>query len=217
MLTTPRDFKRNILKGMRAELTKKLTSSAFKTSIHRGVRIMLGEALQSQDEYLSMVTQDGKLRAELGVADSNSVMDSLVRDWVRSVNVRVAPPRVLGDRIVGTVVSVTAIQSDYHDVLDKAYASYTTEKGQEIPWLDWLLTKGVSIMVATHHSLQLPNVRSRTGTNTVMVKTKGQGWGVPTEYAGTPENNYAQRAVMEVVKEGGPLEQLMTQEVRRRF
>lgn len=215
MLTTARQFKDNIIRAMRVELQKKLTSNAFQNSMLRGARAILKESLESQDEYRDMIAHDGKLRAELGVADSDSAMNSLVRDWVRSTSVKVAVPRVTGSRIMGTVITMTAIQSDYADVLDRAYASYTTERGQQIPWLEWLLTKGVAIMVASHQTIKLPNaVTSRTGTNTVMVKTKGAGWGVPTEYAGTSENNYAQRAILAARSE---IEDLFQTQVQRRF
>ena len=215
MITTRREFKRKILMGMYRELKKKLTSTAFKNSISRGVKPILANALKAQPEYQDMVAQVGKLRAELGVVDSKSAMDSLVRDWVRSTHVSVSRPRIVGDRILGTIISVKAIQADYADVLNKAYASYTTERGETIPWLDWLLTQGSRILITSHKvwTPPVPTARSRTG-NTIMIKSGGAGWGVPPEYAGTPDNNYATRAVVTAMPE---IERLIEAETKRRF
>ena len=216
MVTPVNQFQDKVIRAMYAELTKKLQSQAFQQSIRRGTKQALEKALRAQPEYQSMVMQDGKLRAELGVVDSTSAMESLVRDWVRSTTVHVARPRIVGGRILGTIISVKAIQADYDDVLQKAYASYTTEKGAIIPWLDWLLTKGEAIMIQSHQIFHPapPTARSRTQTNTIMKKTKGQGWGVPEEFSGTPDNNYATRAVAMAMPEIG---QMIEAEVRRRL
>jgi len=214
MITTVGVFKDKVIRAMYAELTKKLGSVAFKTSLRRGAKQILEKALRAHPTYHAMVAQDGILRAELGVVDSASAMDSLVRAWVQSTHITVSRPRIMGHRIVGTIVSIRAIQADYSDVLDKVYASYTTEKGDVIPWLDWLLTKGVDTLVASHVAVTLPTAMSRTGTNTVMIKTRGAGWGVPTDYAGMPENNYATQSVLAAVPE---IEHMFMAEVKRRL
>ena len=220
MVTSPGGFKDKILRAMLAELTSKLQRPAFQNSIRRGTKKLLEISLKSQPEYTSMIFQDGKLRAELGVADSQSAMESLVRAWVASVQTRVHTPRIVGSRIAGPIISVRAIQADYQDVLGKAYASYTSvnRQGEEthIPWLEWLLTKGTEIMVQTHsiYHPSTPTSRSRTLTNTLMKRTKGQGWGVPEEFSGTYDNNFATRAVQMAMPDIGDMVQAETQ---RRF
>jgi hypothetical protein len=47
-----------------------------------------------------------------------------------------------------------------------------------------------------------------------MRKTYGAGWGVPEEYAGTPEDNYANDAVVTALPAIG---RLMETEAKRRF
>jgi len=216
MVTPVGQFQDKVIRAMYMELTKKLHSAAFLSSLRSGAKRILEQSLRVQPTYLSMVTHDGQLRSELGVADSQSAMESLIRAWLRSIEVRVNRPRIVGHRIIGTVVTIRAIQADYQDVLDKAWASYTTERGQEIPWLDWLLTKGSEILVSNHmvYRSPFPTARSRTGTNTVMIKTRGHGWGVPEAYAGTYENNYATNAVVTAMP---AVERLFETEVTRRF
>lgn len=216
MVTTVGQFQDKLIRAIYAELNKKLSSQAFQNSIKRGTKSILEAALRSQPEYQDMVAQDGRLRAELGVVNSESAMEGLVRAWVGSTNVRIHRPRIIGGKIVGTILSVRAIQADYQDVLNHASASYTTEKGAVIPWLEWLLTRGSDILIVSHNvwTSPTPTVRSRTGTNTLMKKSSGQGWGIPTEYAGTVNNNFATRAVVTAMPE---IEQLFETETRRRF
>lgn len=220
MVTTPDSFADKVVRAMHAELVRKLGSRAFQQSVQRGARGVLEASLKSQPEYLSMIFQDGELRKELGVADSQSAMDSLVRVWVRSVQVRAHTPRMIGPRIAGTIISIRAIQANYEDVLGRAFASYTSvnRRGEEthVPWLDWLLTKGVEIMVQTHaiNHPEPPTARSRTHTNTIMKKTKGQGWGVPTDFAGVADNNFATRAIKESIEE---IKNVIRAETQRRF
>lgn len=216
LVTTTASFKKRILKAMQKEITKKLSSKAFQDDLRRDTKRILRESLMRQPEYLDMVAHDGKLRRELGVVDSTSAMDSLVRDWVNSTHVKIANPRIVGSMLVGSLVTIRAIQADYEDVINRAYASYITEDGDTIPWLEWLLKKGQSVLV-TNYVVFRPNRHtsaSRTATNTIMKKTAGGAWGVPEEYSGTLENNFATRAVMDAVK---PIEDLIIRQTRRRL
>lgn len=216
MLTPRRLFADKIIKAMHAEIVKRLHGMAFQTSVRRGTNKILEEALKSQKTYVDMVAHDGLLRAELGVVDSQSAMDKLVRDWLRSTHVKVQTPRIVGHQVLGSVMTIRSIQADYEDVLSKAYASYTTERGEVIPWLDWLLTKGDELFLTGYITWNpaTPTIASRTGTNTVMKKSRGKAWGVPSEYAGTSEDNYATRAIAAAADD---IKALIIRETTRRF
>jgi hypothetical protein len=204
------------MKALLNEITKRLGSAAFRTSLRRGTNKILEQALKSQPEYRDMVAHGGQLRAELGVVDSEAAMNRLVRDWLASTTVRVARPRLLGKQFLGSIVTIQSIQADYQDVLSKAYASYTTERGEVIPWLEWLLTRGSDTLIMNHmvwNPLE-PTIASRTGTNTIMKKSRGRGWGVPAEYAGVAEDNFATRAVAESMRE---IQDLIQKESTRRL
>jgi hypothetical protein len=215
MLTTPNQFKDKVLRAMYYELSRKLGSAAFRNDVRRESRAILEEELRAQDAYQSMVAEDGRLRRELGVADNVSAMESLVRDWSQSTIVTVGRPRILGSRLVGTIVQVKSVQADYQDVLEKAYASYVTERGDEIPWLNWLLTRGVDLLVFDHVVWRppVPTAASRTGTNTIMKKSKGGAWGVPERFAGVADNNFCTKAIEKALPRIG---QVIEQQVRRR-
>jgi len=201
MVTPVNVTTRKILHAMHAEIIKRLHTGAIQTTIKRETKKILNSSLRAQPEFQELTWEDSRLRAELGVKDSASAAEKLVRDWVRSTSVRISIPYIVGNQIVGPVITIQAIEADYQDVLSKAYASYTTKMGEIIPWLEWLLTRGVEILVLNHavfHPL-IPTAASRTGTNTIMKKTDGGGWGVPTEWAGLPDDNWATRAVADAM------------------
>jgi hypothetical protein len=199
-LKTPKaKIKRDINSSLVEGISKLLNSHSFQSTMIRETKNILARKLSSQPEYIDLVKHDGQLRKELGVVDGTSVMEQLIQDWCNSTVLSVKPPRLASGKISGTIISLMAIKADYQDVLSQVYASYETEKDVNIPWLEWLLTKGQEIMVINHKvrtfSKYIPS--SRTGTNTIMIKAKGKGWGVPIEYSGTLENNFATRAVVD--------------------
>lgn len=217
LLDSPGQIKHKIMDAMRREITRRLGSMAFRTALQRRSRKALKDALESTNVYQSMVAHDGRLRAELGVVDSETAMNRLVRDWVKTVEVKVMPPKRFANiGFFGSIVTIEAVQADYQDVLDKAYASYQTEKGETIPWLQWLLKEGDRILIVTHKVFHpsVPTARSRTGTNTIMKKTRGAGWGVPAAFAGTDQHNFCTRAIANALNDIG---RIIQEEVTRRI
>jgi hypothetical protein len=216
LITTRQEFTNDVISSLRHDILLRLKNPSLQSRIKEAIQDVLSQSLKQQPEYIDMVAHDGVLRAELGVVDSESSMNSLVEDWVSSVSVSIRPPILIGNKLKGKIISIRAIQADYEDVLDKLYASYTTEKGVQINWLQWLLTAGVKIMVKEHLAIKPRNGtnKSRTETNTIMVKTHGKGWGVPPEYSGTLRNNFATRAVIEAIPK---IEQVFIAEFSRNF
>jgi hypothetical protein len=197
MVTPPEVFADRIVKEMYKVLSKKLQSQAFKTSLRRGTKKILETSLRKHPTFIDMFNEDGKLRSQLGIADSISAMESLVRTWIGSTTVTLRAPKLVGKQISGTAVVIRAIDASYKDVLQEAWSSYMTDKGTQIPWLEWLLLHGQEILVLGYVSKKVKNYTkaSRTDTNVIMVKTHGRGWGIPEEYAGVSDNNFATQAV----------------------
>jgi len=215
LITKTPEIKQKIVNACYEDIIKKISNPSLVSRIREGVEGILEEALISQKEYAEMVDNDGILRGELGVVDSKSAMDSLIEDWVKTVRVMVKRPIIVGNTLKGAILSITAIYANYEDVLDKIYASYVTEKGVVINWLDWLLTKGQKILVQKHISVyrSVGFKTSRTG-NTIMRKSKGRGWGVPMIFSGTLNNNFCTRAIDSAIPK---IESLIVTEINREF
>jgi hypothetical protein len=209
-LSTPKTvIRRKIMYGILQQVYRRLL--LVKGTLVKEAKRLLERSLRNQQEFDEMVSHDGRLRKELGVADSSSAMESLVQAWINSVHVIFNIPSMRGSRINDVVLSIRAIEASYNDVISQAWAWYHT-KGLEksssgddvpiqVPWLEWLLLRGHEFIVMDHIRVTDPKHApwSRTDTNTIMIKSKGKAWGVPSEYAGDHENNYATRAVQEAL------------------
>ena len=203
LLTTDQQFTTRLLQSYRSALIKRFHNPRFMRHVEETTMFTLYESIKRTDTYASMLQFDGQLRVELGVADSDTVMESLITDWVNSISVRLRQPRIVGGQLRGALLEIQGVQADYRDVLSQGYASYVTKPKSDkqpvvIPWLEWLLTKGTEILVLSHIPFSPPKYvtkASRTQSNVIMRKTKGQGWGVPVEFAGTTEGNFITEAI----------------------
>jgi hypothetical protein len=74
----------------------------------------------------------------------------------------------------------------------KASGSYSTEKGQRIPWFEWLTELGDRVIVRDFDSEGGHSKQSRTGD---MIMVKGGGWRVPPQHAGSPGDNFITKAI----------------------
>lgn len=179
-------FKANVLK----EITKKIKRQAptIKTTITDSLRRAVKEALVSTPEYQSIV--QGKLKAELGIPESDIRIASIIDTWVNNIEVKVA---------VGTTpllsIDIGIIRDDYGDVLSLPEAQYkyrSNDGDGEIPWLSWLLLEG-DRRIITRYEFSSEMKGSRTGMG-IMVSKKRGFWQVPPEFSGTSANNFATRA-----------------------
>ena len=185
---------KDALKAIRLELTDRF--KGMEKELTQRVRDHVIAAISNSPEWISLKT--GVLREEIGLAE-DSKLGELLQIWERGVNVIAKPVRRKGSGLVGGF-KIMAIQGDFEDVLGDAAATYNTEKGQVIPWLEWLLKKGDAIIIRDYSiDLTLPQY-SRTG-GAIMVKSTGRksGWHVPTDFSGTIQSNFVTRAIDEVL------------------
>jgi hypothetical protein len=68
-----------------------------------------------------------------------------------------------------------------------------------LPWLEWLLLKGNSIIVRNYNVKYGQNPRSRSG-DAIMIDSTSS-WRVPPEFAGTTRDNWTTRALNRVDKD----------------
>jgi hypothetical protein len=199
LITPAADIVNNILQRWVTDLNRRINTSVFRSTLKREVGLLIRNGIIAQPEYGSLATIGDKLNTEIGLLDAESKLRSLIDIWVRSVEVVMTPPSIVGSRIVGNVV-LRAVHSDFADVLGAKAAKYITEKGDEIPWLEWLLLHGNNIIMATHNAVYIPDAVawSRTGHD---IMVKGSGWRVPPEFSGTINNNFITRAIDNILSD----------------
>jgi len=187
-----------IQKGLNKQLLPlidKLIKTAS-TKAKSGIQRLLRSAILRQPEVESVL--GGQLRLEFGLPDGSRRIDDILNTWISNVELKTNISSIKRGRIVAGF-SIFAIKSDYSDVLNLSSAVLTTEKGQALPWLNWLLLEGDRVIVRDYNisfSPQFSNA-SRTG-GAVMIEDDGGRWRVPPEFSGVQGNNFVTRALDEI-------------------
>lgn len=148
-------------------------------------------AIISQPEYDSLI--NGQLKFELGIPDGEAKIIGLLNIWMNNIVYDYKIPKISGNLIISNF-SVSMIKIDFDDVIYSEFATVKDAKGYSIPWLEWLLTEGTATLVPEHSVIFGANPRSRTG-NAIMRKNKRTSWKVPSQYAGTINDNWITRAL----------------------
>jgi len=141
--------------------------------------------------------QGGKLAGELGLWPSLQTLapEMIAEAVAETVFLKPVKVVVVGSQLKGGML-LQIQPSDFGNVLGLDVASYkyfrrTKRRSEKIPWLRWLLTAGSSPVLLRYH-LEAGQV-SRSGKGVIM-KRPGT-WSVPSDSAGTIEDNFITRAL----------------------
>jgi hypothetical protein len=205
IVTDPVTLQKLVQPHVAGALQKYLEKLAPK--IERKIRIFLDAKIVASETYVAL--RRGKLTAEFGLTTPTQKIDTIINQWLRSVRVIVQPVRAKAHSAGGGLI-VRAIQSDWQDVINLPEALQLTEKGELLPWLQWLLTSGGAILI---HDWWFKYIwgtgRSYRG---IMIPTAGSSWDVPYGYAGTENDNWITRILVSSKDE---LEKLIINTVQR--
>lgn len=178
----------NILKALVPQINLLFNKSI--KNIRSEIILALSNALKSEPEYSQLVS--GMLKADLGISNSSAV-DSIVEELANTTNVTLIPVSVFGNSIKGGIL-IEAIRSDnISNIIYSDNAYVVDAKGYSMPWLEWLLLMGNSVLVKGYDVRYGPHPNSRSG-NGIMVKSN-RDWRVPPEYQGTAGDNWTTRAI----------------------
>lgn len=186
-------FHRDILNEINTKLMSALPAAitSIKKKLAESVRIRI----MGSPEYAAIT--GGTFRGELGLPDGLERINAIIERWAESILVEYKKGKggSLGS------INIGILQSDWEDVLamGEATLTYTSRKGaKSLEWLRWLLKEGNSVIVSRYEFV--PRGKgSRTGLG-VMIKKRG-GWKVPSQFAGTEEDNFATRALSSIAKD----------------
>ena len=190
LVTPPAAIEKKILTAIKNHLLKKLVGIEGKIS--KNLNPLIVSALSSSPETESILS--GELRTELGITDPASQLSSIFDAIADATTVSFKPPSIRG-RGVSMILTVSAVPFDLKSIT-AGLGTYTTEKGVEIPWFDWLTTLGDAVIVREHESVTGFPELSRTGDK---IMTAGKGWRVPPQFAGRAEDNFVTRAIEQVL------------------
>ncbi|NBX98090.1 hypothetical protein EBQ81_04485 [bacterium] len=162
------------------------------TTIKKELPEIVQEVIFNSPEYTSIL--GGDLKYQFGLPDSASKLNGLINIWTNNINIEYVKPSISNGQIKSKF-SASMIRADYSDVLGTDYAKMNdTQRGYSLPWLQWLLLDGNQILIEESVIVLGPNPNSRTGF-AVMKPSRTGSWRVPSEFAGTIQDNWLTRAV----------------------
>ena len=139
----------------------------------------------------------GSLKAQLGLTSAAQKVNLMKRSILTNVKVKRerAVGRKLGRVNIEFTPDVTAMASE-----GWAFQDNSGKNGPpQLPWFRWLALSGAVVQVLgwdVYDASGTPAARSsRSKTNVVMRKGRARNWAVPTQFAGTVNNNFVTRAL----------------------
>lgn len=185
LLDSTSKIQKNTLKAAEPEI-KNLFLRA-KPRIESGVKQTVVRALSQCPEIASL--RDGTLRLDFGLVVDPT--EDLIYAVANSVHVIFKNFRFYKNSM-SNVMSVYVQPTDFDNLLSLAVANVVTERGEVLPWLEWLLTAGNAIVIAGY-SVEYGNFQaSRTGG--AVMEPVGF-FKVDPQFSGTPDNNFITRAL----------------------
>jgi len=188
ILESNQEIEQRILKSLLPEV-KTMFKRAFDKS-QNDIKDVVASAIRNSPEYVSL--QSGILKGEFGLDGSASRLKQILDFW-SNLTVDYKTPQISRSGISGGF-TISMIRSDYSDVLSLEASNVTTEKGQVLPWLQWLLLFADKQIIKDYEVKVGSYPNSRSG-NAVMKKNMSARWGVPSAFAGSVDNNWITRSI----------------------
>ena len=180
---------KEINKAIAAQLNDRISKN--KNKAIKQLRNIIPSWISSSPEIQSL-NEEGvqfSLNAQFGLPDgqaaaATSAIIASVADSIQ-VNFRKVPDNL-------RVTLEFAIQPvSFTNLLSIPEGTVITQtNGTPLPWMDWLLNLGSTIIVAGY--TYVPELEGRSGGGTM---NAGFGWRVPPQFAGTPDDNFITRAL----------------------
>lgn len=185
---TQETIEHKILSALAPEVNKLILRMI--PGIQKRMRASLISRISGCAEVQAMIS--GSFHSELGMYDIRQRINRIIEIWADSIVVKPNRVRQVNRQLVGGI-SITAINSDYSDVLSLPEASFLTpEHSFLLPWLQWILVEGRSIVIR-NYDIAVNRKNSRTGLY-VMRKQSGN-YKIPSEISGTSSNNFVTRSL----------------------
>lgn len=180
------------------------------------MRFLIASALVSvikEQDVISGLMRNGYGMGEFGlvVDQARSFIYELEDYLVSQISIIPRAGPFSPDKI--NVVTDIFILVSYDDIGNLPSASYISDhSGVRIEWVKWLLTKGTENIIEGYKITYSPEVvnklESRSG-QAVMIKAKNGQWAVPSDLAGTSQDNFLTQAIMSNSLSGSRLSNIM--------
>lgn len=170
------------------------------SSVQTSVKRLTGELLRSSHFFNSFIF--GDLRGHLGIPAPEAFprIENVVEHIISEVNVTYTPLTGSGKKINGGY-SIGIGKNGFDGVMNLASAKVTTENGDTLEWLEWVLTRGDTVIISDHN-IHFEADLGRSGL-AVMVPSQIASWRVPSAFSGTVNDNWITREIKDNIAEYG--------------
>ncbi len=177
-------IEKKMLKAIVDEANKSFLRSVTKAK--EPIKVIVRNALETCPEISSL--NGGTLRADFGIPTGKDATTAIVNSIAESVTFTTQKFSARGNSISGGV-TIGIQPTSFVNLL--GLGKTELEKGGSIPWLQWLLTAGDSIIIADFGVDYGPKGRSGMGSMTV----KRRPFKVNSSFSGTSTDNFITRAL----------------------
>ena len=194
-----------LAKAIRDEMIRVLNQNLFRasTNIDKRVKKVVAQKLRETREYESLMGMGLRsLRGHFGISNPGDV-EFVIEYVAEMIDVEITRSKSRSGEITLGIKFIANLQQMVDDMKVMGIGMQTTEKGEDLPWLQWLLFEGGKRIIKEHFVLFKSGV-GRSG-QAIMVKSKQKRWGVPLEFQGTKGNNWITRTLIDSLDDIGPI------------
>lgn len=187
LLENIKDIQSNINGGIATFINDKLSSNT--NTILRSSKEHIKQSILLSPEINSLSSSDPlSLAGQFGFNNNpSSIISAIVNSIVDSTQVKFVP---YDNRLRGGGFNISCQPSNFLNLLTIP-EGHTVYIGGDLHWLDWMLTKGDTIIVSNYRY----NPQTGLGRSGFGNMVKGGAFRVPPQYSGDLTNNFVTRAL----------------------
>lgn len=179
----------NIFNEMRDYLTKVLRKS--KDDIDYDIRAYIEASILGEPEAHELIS--GRLRDDFGIESPEPIVKEIAKAVANTLKIKTIPMSATKGGFFRGGYEISFSRQDFSEALGVEGTTYTSN-GHVVPWLEWLLFKGNEIIIVGYMVKYKGIPTSRSGS-AFMARAINGKYKVPSEYAGTEEDNWITRAL----------------------
>lgn len=176
-----------INKALAGELNSRFKKQ--KEKLLNTIKGIVYNAIRSCPEIDSLSNGELKLDFGLTVDPSSAIINAIVS----SVEVIVTPFSANGGTISKGGITILIQPNDYQNLLGLSVSQQPIESGGSLPWLEWLLLEGDSIIIANFGVEYSNEAKGRAGP--ARMTSSNRPFKVNPNFSGTRDDNFITRAL----------------------
>lgn len=140
------------------------------------------------------------LRGHFGIDDGEQhhVAESIVEIILKNLYVDFSGYTLVGRKLSGRL-TILLSPNVYSDLTSADFATVTTKKGVNLPWMEWTFKAGDNPVIAEYRIYATTNRKTSRSGLAIMIRPKDGAsfWKVPSEVSGTDNDNWITRELKE--------------------